>query len=221
MATAPKTNPDVGKPASVTPPTPARATSKTKIAGSALVPSKRSVTGRVRQYRYWVGVTPSCPVEAIDLAGINFPKVNENIVDDPLRTGEKRRVPVIGSIVFLTEDKIRRMRERLPRTVIRFLDDKGQRDEPGTGENVGDNHVRPRRGQLITIPSAEEIQARRAANRPAREYVEHPNDVPAARFMFAVLCEDQERGSRGDYYPDVLENTGLEWPDEIEDELLS
>lgn len=223
--TSPK-NPDVGKPAVAVPPVRASG-AKTKIDGSQLVPdlnkASRNAGGVLQSYKYWVGVTPSCPVEHIDLAGINFPKVNENLVDDPMRTGQRRRVPVIGAIVFLTEDKIRKMRERLPRTVIRFYDnDQGERDEPGTGQNIGDNHRRPRRGEPITIPSADEVEQRRKAGKPTRQYIPNPNDVPAARYMFAVLCADQVNGSRGDYYPETLETTGLEWPGELElNELMS
>jgi hypothetical protein len=42
-------------------------------------------------------------------------------------------------------------------------------------------------------------------------------DVPAARFMFCVLCEDQKNGSRGNTYPETLETAGIYWPGEIED----
>jgi len=221
----PATNPDVGKPAVAGGQQASRPDAKTRIGGDQLVPNiaeRSSRAGVLVQYRYWVGVTPSCPVEHIDLAGINFPKMNEKLVADPMRTQVKRRVPVIGAIVFLTADKIRLMRERLPRTVIRFLDDKGEHQEPGTGQNLGDNHARPRRGQLITIPTSEEIADRRRRGKPTKAYTPRPNDVPAARFMFVQICSDQEHGSRGEYYPETLEQTGLEWPDELDaDELLS
>jgi len=211
----PSTNPDVGKPTATRK---AAKASKTRISGSDLVPNleqNRELKGVNHSSKYWVGVTPSCPVEHIDICGINFPKVNELIVDDPMRTSVKKRVPVIGSVVELTAQKIQMMRERLPRTVIRFLDDQGVTNEPGTGQNIGDNHVRPKRGHVITIPTDAEIEERRKKNKGLRTYTPSKNDVPAARFMFAVLCEDQERGSRGDFYPDVLETTGLEWPDEL------
>jgi hypothetical protein len=209
----PEKNPDVGKPAT----TRGRKAKSRKVAGTSLVPDLSSiVSGATKQYAYWVGVTPSCPVEHIDLAGINFPKVNELIVADPLRTNQKRRVPVIGSIVWLTKDRLELMQERLRRTVIRFYEDAGQKDEPGTGQNVGDNHVRPRRGQLITIPSDEQIQQAGKANRAIRRYVPQSNDVPAARFMFAELCSDQVKGNRGEVYPEPLEVTGLDWPEDLE-----
>ena len=208
-------NPDSGKPIKT------KATvvaSKTRIDGSKLVPTVvpgAEARGLTNSYKYWVGVTPSCPVEWVNLCGINFPKVNELIVADPMRTSTKKRVPVIGSILQLTEDQNRAMRERLPRTVIRIYNDGGQIQEPGTGQNIGDNHVRPQRGNLITIPTNAEIDDRKKRNKPLNTYTPSKNDVPAARYMFAVLCEDQERGSRSDFYPDVLEVTGLEWPDEI------
>ncbi len=217
----PSRNPDVGRPTNNAPKAPA---AKTRIAGSALVPDLAAHSSRsggvLHEYLYWVGVTPSCPREHIDCAGINFPKVNENLVDDPMRTNKKQRVPVIGAIVRLTEDKIRRMRDKLPRLVIRFLDDKGQHEEPGTGQNIGDNFQRPRRGQIITIPTEDEVASARARGKASRQYVPQKNDAPAARFMFAQLCADQEKGSRGEVYPEPLEVTGLEWPDEIDGDSL-
>lgn len=212
-------NQDVGMPAVAVRPGPEKPPVRTHISGKSLVPDLddlRSNAGISLQYRYWVGITPSCPVESIDIAGINFPKINENLVEDPMRTGIKRRVPVIGSIVYLTEDKIRRIRERLARTVIRFTEDPGEQDEPGTGQNLGDAHRRARRGQVITIPTSQEVVERRKAGKATRQYVPGPNDVPAARFLFAQLCADQVNGSRGDVYPETLETTGLEWPDDIE-----
>ena len=133
----PDLNPDVGQPATLT----AQAKpqqGKTHIGGSDLVPdldAHKAQSGVARSYKYWVGVTPSCPREHIDLAGINFPKVNENLVTDPMRTGNKRRVPVIGAIVDIDEHRVQRMRDKLKRTVIRFLDDGGQTEEPGTGRS--------------------------------------------------------------------------------------
>lgn len=217
---APAANPDVGKPADPSFGRPKAPETKHYTPGADLVPDfdKLGTVAVLRQYRYWVGVTPSCPVEGIDLAGINFPKVNEKLVDDPLRTGRRMRVPVIGAVVWLTEDKIKRMRERLHRTIIRFLRDDGEVEEPNTGKNVGDVHRRPRRGQLITIPTDAEVEARKKRGKATREYVPHKNDVPAARFMFACLCENQEQGSRGESYPDPLELTGLSWPEEINEE---
>lgn len=207
-------NPDVGKPIRRRGRKAAAPTGR--IEGADLVPDLVA-HGKVavsRTYRYWVGVTPSCPVESVTLGGISFPKLNEDIVPDPMRTGQKRRVPVIGAITLMDARQIERVRDSLRRTVIRFYDDAGEVVEANTGQNVGDAHRRPRRGQLISIPSPELVEARRKQGRPIRPYVPHANDVPAARYLFAVLCDDQERGSRGDYYPETLETTGLEYPQE-------
>lgn len=194
--------------------------SATKIKGRDLVPDfDAPLSGSLSEYVYWVGVTPSCPVEHIDLAGINFPKLNENIIPDPSRAGRTQRIPVIGSLVNLTEDKIRLMRDRLPRSIIRFSDNqeaKGVQEEPGTGQNLGDLHLQPRKGFLIRIPTDEYVKERQAAGRATRHYVRKKGDEPVARYMFAVLCADQNNPARGEYYPEVLENTGLEWPEEME-----
>jgi hypothetical protein len=210
---APERNPDVGKPAGRQ----KKAKSSKIRAGNTLVPELTNPgLGVTKSFWYWVGVTPSTPVEHIDLAGICFPKVNELIVPDPMRTNQKKRIPVIGSLVKLSQQDLLRLEERLRRTVIRFYDDKGVREEVGTGQNVGDNHIRPRRGKLITIQTAEEQQLRAQMNKPVRTYTPSPNDAPAARFVFAQLCEDQEKGTRGSFYPEVLEDAGLEWPAELE-----
>jgi hypothetical protein len=215
----PQKNEFAGKPAVAVAQDAPKMATKSKIGGASLVPdiaSRSESAGISRRYRYWVGVTPDCPRESIDLAGVNFPKINELIIPDPGRTSTKKRVPVIGSIVWLTEDKIRKMIERLPRTVVRYTSDEGAKEEPGTGQNVGDVHERPRKGHLITIPTDAEIEAKRLKGRSVRTYSPDPRrDVPAARFMFAQLCADQENGSRGHTYPDTLETAGIEWPDDL------
>lgn len=221
-ATKPSRNPDIGKPANAQALKPARPfgegvapTSKTKIAGADLVPpADVRRPGIERRYKYWVGVTPSCPVEHIDCAGINFPKRNEELLSER-GSSEKKRNEVIGSIVELNEEKIIRLRERLPRLVVRFLNDPGEKEEPGTGQNLGDLYRQPRKGVIVKIPRAEDVAANKAKGWPTHEYVAQANDEPAARYMFAVLCDDQQRGRRGTTYPETLETTGLEWPDEI------
>lgn len=191
---------------------------KAKINGRELLPNfAASGNGAVQnRYKFWIGVTPNCPVDSIDCAGINFPKINEILMPDPMRTGLTRRVPVIGAIVELSEEKIRLLRERLPQIVMRITSDTGEKDEDGTGQNIGDVHRRPARGQLITIPTKEEIETRQKNGKPSRAYVRQPNDFPAVHYMFMALCADQQKGNRGEVYPDTLETTGIEWPDEIE-----
>lgn len=230
---APTSNPDAGKRVSVHDGVAATGSErelpepKTKVAGADLVPNIEAASARTgvsRVYKYWVGVTPSCPANSITIAGINFPKVNEQLIPDPARTGRKKRRMVAGAIVFMTEDKVRRLKERLPRTVIRFNDEAAVQHEPGTGENIGDVAQRPKKGHLITIPTDAELEERRRRGKVARRYIPDPRrDVPAARFMFAQLCADQDRPEQGEFFPDPLEITGLDWPDELEavDKLLS
>lgn len=183
-----------------------------RIAGSDLVPSvdaNRAVT--LREHRYWIGTLPDCPREHVDIAGVNFPKVNELLVPDRTNPTKKTRIPVFGSIVHLSVGKLEQIRERLTRTVVRFTEAE-VREEAGTGQNVGDPHQRPRRGHLITIPRAEDIEVARKEGRAIHLYVASADDVPVARFLFMQLCADQKNGMHGSVYPDPLEVTGLEIP---------
>lgn len=192
-----------------------KASPKAKIAGNSLVPDlTRQSAAVAEEHWYWLGLLPECPVKFIDAHGVQFPMVTEDV----RRTSDGRteRIPRIGALVKLRRDDILRLRDRLPRTVIRFVDDKGRNVEPGAGQNMGDPIERPRKGYVITIPRDEDVKARQKAGFSTHPYVQGPNDEPAARYMFAVLCANQERGSRGDSTPDTLEKTGLEWPGELE-----
>lgn len=183
-----------------------------RVAGPDLVPSvERNRAAMLREFRYWVGTLPSCPREHVDLAGINFPKVNELLVPDRMHAEKKARVPVIGAIVHLSASKLEDIRERLTRTVVRFTDH-AVHEEPGTGENRGDPYQRPRRGHIITIPRAEDIAAAKRDGRAIPRYVPQNGDVPVARYLFMQLCADQQNGMHGSVYPDPLEVTGLEIP---------
>ena len=194
----------------------------TKSRGVDLVgPLGRNDPSLGREYKYWVGVFPACPVEALYCAGICFPKVTEKVLRGQRhRTGATERVPQVGGIVPLTADKIRLLRERLPRLVVRFNAPR-VRDEPMSGALLEDatdqertKHKRP--GRPIRIPTDEEMQQARANRLSVRPYVRGANDEPAARFMFAQLCEDQDNPKPGTIYPESLEATGLSWPDPLE-----
>lgn len=219
-------NPDVGTPAQaaavLTPPrtivVPAQPKVRSHISGDRLtadVSGDYGQDGIAFEYRYWIGVTPSCPVESITCAGLCFPKLNENLIPDPMRSGTKARVPVVGAIVMIDRAHMEQLIQRIPRTVVRLFDRPAVKEEPGTGMNIGDNHVPPQRGQLITIPSIEDVEQAKKRGRPTREYSPKQNDVPAARYMFAQLCADQENGSRSEHYPETLETTGLDWPGDL------
>lgn len=183
-----------------------------RVAPEDLVPDlSRYTASATQECWYWLGAMPECPVEFVTLAGECFPKLTEDIIRD--RSGETQRIPRIGTLAKLSSQKLERIAERLSRTVIRFTEaDEGEREEPGTGQNVGDLHRRPRKGFLITIPTNEEVKLREEKGLPVRLYEQRPGDQPAARYLFLHLCEDQTKGGRGESYPHPISVAGLEWP---------
>lgn len=192
------------------------ANTQKRVEGSALVPNlSEHQVGIAKRYTYWVGILPKTPVESLAVAGVSFPKMNERLIQDPTNPEGKRRIPVIGALVDLTRDKLDLLAERIPNTVIRFLEEEAVKEEPGTGKNLGDLHQRARRGHLITIPSAEDVAERKKRGKATQQYIPREGDHPAARFMFAVLCKNQDKPERGEFYPDVLEETGLVWPEDV------
>lgn len=189
---------------------------KTHVKGSDLVRDFSHLTGESsRRYYYWIGLMPDAPVEAIVLGGQSWPKINKVRRPNPDRSGDEVFMPVIGAITRLDARGVQAIVDRLPWTVVRLRNDPGQQEEPGTGKNIGDVARQPSRGQIITVKTPEAMAELRRLNRPAPEYVEGPNDHPAARYLFAVLCPDQNNPARGEYYPDALEVTGLRFPDEL------
>ena len=203
----------------VTTPAPAQ-TQRTP--GTSLVPkiTPDSSTATI-EHVYWCGVLPSCPVEWIDAAGINFPKVTEELLPNPGQPGKYRRVPRIGSLVRVDVRRLKALEKALPLKVIRFLSTAEQDEEQrraeaeatanGRMKNLGDVAARPRRGYPISIPTEDDRKSGEERGRH-RPYVAKPGDEPAARYMFMVRCTDQRNPSRGDFYPEPLEATGLEYP---------
>lgn len=191
--------------------------------GSSLVPTiTPGSAGVERRTWYWAGVLPACPVESLDVAGVHFPKVQEEILPGPNNT--KRRVPKLGALVRLTERHLRALEAKLPYKVLRFLNEDQQRREVEAAEaeetaggkiqNLGDAARRARRGYPVNVPEPLPKDAAPWAGRNQRRYVPQAGDEPAARFMFLVPCQDQGRPTRGEWYPEPLEVTGLEWPAE-------
>ena len=185
----------------------------TKLAGSDFLPTPQQ-TATVSRYRYWVGVTPDCPVENLTIGGISWPKINERLIADPRRTGEKRRLPVIGAIVWIDKQRMQVIKRDTPLTVMRLM--LPSQSASRHMETISDNVERPPSGHVITIPSPQDIEDAHREGRAINHYHhDAEKDVPAARYMFAQLCEDQENPQRGEYYPDTLEKTGFEWPEEL------
>lgn len=190
--------------------------------GASLVPQIKAETGHsVLEHVYWCGVLPSCPVEWIDAAGINFPKVTEELMPNPGQPGKFRRVPKIGALVRLDTRRLKALEKALPLKVIRFLSTAEQDEEQrraeadatanGRMKNLGDVAARPRKGYPISIPNEADRKSGEERGR-WRPYVAKAGDEPAARYMFMVRCTDQRNPSRGDFYPEPLEATGLEYP---------
>lgn len=159
---------------------------------------------------YWVGVLNDAPKGQIDVAGVDFPKMEEIVSKGP--DGKTQRAPVAGGLRQLTKDKVEAICEALPRTIIRFYS--GAKEEAGTGQNMGDDYVRPRSGQLITIPSEKQMTEMRENGKSWSPYSKHKNDEPAACYMYAQLCDDQQNPVRGSVLPDTLDKTGLSYPEE-------
>lgn len=186
----------------------AQATGRKIADGAAL--STPLVTNAIEDARwYWIGVTADCPVGFITVGGECFTKIEEIVAKDP--NGGTSRSPVPGSLVKLTRDKLVRMAERIPRTVIRFLD--GSDDATENHLAVPGQTKRPPRAQVITIPSPEQVEADRASGRATRTYRRHPGDRPAAQFLYCHPVERQDRPMRGHEYQ-TLDQTGLEWPED-------
>jgi len=173
------------------------------ISADSLSPDMTAVEAASERFKYWIGIHPDCPVEGIGAAGLTFSKVNELIIPDP-DGGKTTRVPVIGGIANIDRETLIRLKNVLPRIVIRFEEASDPyADEQGkTGQNVGDAFTRGRRGRLITIPKVGDSR---------RRYIPHPNDRPAINWMFMQLCADQDQGSRGTTYPESIAKTGLAW----------
>lgn len=189
---------------------PAKVEAKQAEIASDLVPDIAVVESE-QELLYWVGTLPGSPVESVDVGGVNFSKVTENISRGP--SGTTIRTPVIGSIVPISARRIEKIKAGIRSTVIRFnREDDGQHEEPGTGKNLGDPHQRPRKGFLINIPTEEELRIRQQSGFAARRYTPAKYDEPVARYLFAVPCEDQNNPRPGQTYPKPLTETGLKWP---------
>lgn len=184
--------------------------------GSALTPGNLATNrDAMRDTRwYWVGTLPGSPVDFVSVAGQTFPKLEERI--SWKKDGTQINVPVIGALLQLTKADIERMREALPRTIMRFTDGRGEPksvDEIGVGEPVENAQDNYRKGFLITIAKKAEIEEAAKAQRAVRHYTQREGDEPAARYLFAQLCEDQQKPRRGESYPEPLEQTDLIWAD--------
>ncbi len=171
------------------------------------------------EYAYYLGVTGDCPVTQIDCVGLNFPMRQEVFRPDPMHPGQRRREPVIGGMnKRINIDHIHALRECLKRMVIRFKDEPAQKEEQGTGKNIGADHQRLRRGKLVKIPTSEQLLLAQKERLHVNRYVRQPNDEPAVRYMYFKLCPDQANPARGHDFS-TIEESGIIWPGELDAEL--
>lgn len=188
----------------------------TKVAASRLAPDFNNLPGELdlRNHTFWLGVTADCPCGQIDVAGLHFPKAEEQIVINA--AGKQVRVPVIGALnATVTRLHFEEMIRVLPRLVIRPVK---QVLQDGSGQNTKDPIERAK-GRLIKIPDEKMIAGATTHGRRLNPYVKQPGDRPATEFMFFVHAPN---GKRGVEYQTIAD-TGLEWPEEIKavEDLLS
>lgn len=180
----------------------------TRISGADLAPwLDQEIVRKSSEYVFWIGVTPSCPVDSVDVAGINFPKLNQMKVPDPATPSTSKLVPVIGALVRLDESRVRLLVKKLPRTVVRRTGE--IKTDPESGLITS-------KGHLVRIPTEEECKAREEKGKPVNRYVQGANDEPVVRYLYAVLCDNQDSPQRGNEYPESIEEAGIEWPDQLE-----
>ena len=178
-------------------------------AGASLVPDLKKLTkGVIGKHWYWIGALPGCPREHLDIGSTNFPKMTEDVRRDS--RGQTHRRPQIGSIRQLTQVQLQRIQDDLPQCVIRFDTDGPNPGGPGDGLEVLDKDRR--KGEPMRIPTDKQVEEAKKRDRFVDSYSASVLDEPAARYVFAQLCENQERPQRSDFFPEPLEVTGLEWP---------
>lgn len=177
---------------------------KTRISAESLKPPLQDSVSVTKQYTYWIGVTSDCPGNFLTCGGINFPKITDKMEPDPMKPGSQRRIPEIGCLHPLTQRQMESIIENIPFCVIRF-------QEPREGQEG-----KPRKGYPVRIPSPARIEKAKKHGTALPQYIQQPGDEWAAKYMFAVLCDDQENPLRGTSYPPTLAEAGLEWPDEME-----
>jgi hypothetical protein len=153
---------------------------------------------------YWIGALPQCTGEGLDIGGMNFPKINEDVKPAGIG-GKTTRIPRIGALVKLNQDRVELIEDKLSRCVLRFTEPADE-DQQNDAE---DYTQRRRKGYPIRIPTEEQVKA------GSRRYVRGTHDEPAARYLFAQVCADQNNPVRGNAYPDNLEDAPelLAWPD--------
>ena len=159
------------------------------------------------EYTFWLGLTQDCPQGQIDVAGLHFPRNEEEIVTN--EAGKQVRVPQHGAInMTVTKFHFEELVRLLPRLVIRF---KKVVTKDESGENTGDP-IQRAKGHLVKIPDEKMVAGAAEHGRRLKPYVKQPGDRPATDYMYFLHAPQNVRGTHYQTIADV----GLEWPGELE-----
>jgi hypothetical protein len=188
-------------------------TQRVMVDGSKLIPDLNDHQEAMsEEVFFWIGLTMDAPVEHITLAGIRVSKTQERVVRSKSDPKKHDRFPVYGGIARMTRQRFDQFCEVMSRTVFRFHSTDPVVEEAGTGQNMGDVHVKARRGYPIQIPSAKLIADRKANGKSIRPYRASGLDEAAAYYVYARECHNQRRPQREQDQPATLDKTGIVWP---------
>jgi hypothetical protein len=157
---------------------------------------------------YWVGCTHDSPRAVFDVAGINFPRYTESIQ----RRGRERRTDRVqraGQVIKLSDSQLERLAEALKRRVVRPVGPAPAETIVGA---VDTSSRAPRQCITLTIPTPDEIAARRESGSPAfRPFVARRGDRPLADFIFLEPCVGKDFHPRDPSreLPEPISKTGV------------
>lgn len=176
-------------------------TNKNKVSVAALEPNFAELPDEIQVFEktFWLGLSADCPRGQIDVAGLHFPKLEEEIKRN--QAGKQVRNPVIGCInKTVTRAHFDALVKALPRYIIRPHKDADLDDPKSLAK-----------GKLIKLPDPEAVHEGPEMRRKLKPYVQRPGDRPATEFMFFMHAPS---GKRGNEYQTIAEAGGLEWPDD-------
>jgi hypothetical protein len=77
-----------------------------------------SIPAAPKVTKYWLGTLKNCPFYNVVAGGEDFPRITEDLPEDPLDTS---RYPRPGKMRELTDDQVRRIVKQMGERVIRIL----------------------------------------------------------------------------------------------------
>lgn len=183
----------------------------TKVDPSRLAPDFNKIEGdlEAKPFTFWLGLTADCPRGQIDVAGLHFPRVEEEIRTND--AGQQSRVQESGTInKTVNRHNFDELVRLLPRLVIRMTK---VVTEASAGRNTGDPIERSK-GYLVKIPDTKAFtDAAGSGRRTLKPYVKRPGDRPATEFMYFMHAPNGKR----EHEFQTIAVAGLEWPAEIKE----